>query len=245
MPKLLNFTDCSVRLPPPGPTKPYPAPSSEGRIPFTVPGHDLQVETWYCNHGSLSSGVTPMIILHGGPGMAHNYLKTLAHLSTGPYARPVILYDQLGCGNSTHLRDRRLDTSFWTPALFIAELDNLATHLGIAQFDVLGQSWGGMLAAEYAVLQPKRLRKLVIANSPADMVTWVEVAAELRELLPAGVNDTLTRCEAEMRFDDEYNAAVEEFNKLFLCRVQPEPEELKETTNQMLAEDTVYYTMVS
>lgn len=194
-------------------------------------------------HGSLSSSTVPVIILHGGPGMGHNYVKTLAHLSTGPYARPVILYDQLGCGKSTHLRDRREDASFWTPELFIAELENLVATLGISQFDLLGQSWGGMLAAHYATLQPPKLRKVIIANSPADMVTWVKVANALRALLPQSTQDTLAKCESEQRFDKEYEAAVFEFYQQYVCRAQPWPTELNETLNNVVEDDTVYFTM--
>lgn len=242
---IINITDPTVRIPPPGQTHPYPDPTSEGRIPFKVPGHDdIKAETWYMIHGKLSPSVVPLIILHGGPGMGHQYLKTLAHLSTGPHARPVIFYDQLGCSNSTHIREKREDTSFWTVDLFIAELENLVAALKIESFDLLGQSWGGMLAANYAVSQPKRLRKLVIADSPADMTTWLTVANQLRELLPKDVQETLTRCEKEKRFDEEYEAAVIEFDKLFVCRVFPFPQEILDTLNNVKVDDTVYFTMV-
>jgi L-proline amide hydrolase len=63
-----------------------------------------------------------------------------------------VFYDQIGGGKSTHIREKRLDTDFWVPELFMAELDNLLVHLGIADdFDLLGQSWGGMLGAMFAV----------------------------------------------------------------------------------------------
>jgi len=99
--------DGSVRLPPPGQTHAYPSPTSTGHIPFTVPSYGTKTETWYALYGHLSANTVPLICLHGGPGMGHNYLKPLAHLSTGPHARPVILYDQLGCGRSTRRRDLR------------------------------------------------------------------------------------------------------------------------------------------
>ena len=100
-------------------------------------------ETWYRVTGDLASGKPPVFILHGGPGAAHNYVDSYKLLSeTG---RAVIHYDQLGCGLSTHLPDA--DKSFWTPQLFVDELENLVDHLGQRNaFHVLGQSWGGMLA---------------------------------------------------------------------------------------------------
>ena len=64
--------------------------------------------------------------------------------------RPVVHHDQLGNGNSTHLA--RSGADFWTVDLFLDELDNLLDKLGIASaYHLLGQSWGGMLAAEHAV----------------------------------------------------------------------------------------------
>ena len=57
---------------------------------------------------------------------------------------------------------------FWTVQLFLDELSSLLAHLGIADnYDVLGQSWGGMLGAEHAITRPKGLRKLILSNSPA------------------------------------------------------------------------------
>lgn len=90
----------------------------------------------------------PLIVLHGGPGFCHNYLRPLEELAdlTG---RTIIHYDQYGCGNSTHEPDASAD--FWTPALFVEEFENLVTSLSINSAHILGQSWGGMLAAELGV----------------------------------------------------------------------------------------------
>lgn len=244
---LLNITDPTIRQPPPGQVRPYPSPTGTGKVPFTVPSHkDVQSETWYALYGSLSSESTPLIVLHGGPGATHKYLRTLALLSTGPYARPVILYDQIGCGNSTRFRERREDDGFWQPQLFIDELNNLVQYLGIKHFDVLGHSWGGMLGAQYATTRPPGLRKLVIADSPADMTIWVAVANEMRGLLPRDVQETLTMCEKKGKTDsEEYEAAVLEFYKWFVCRVDPTPKEFVETMESLKEDDTVYYTMVS
>ncbi|KAF2224842.1 Alpha/Beta hydrolase protein [Elsinoe ampelina] len=241
---LLNITDPSLRQPPPGQTRSYPSPTSTGKVPFDIPKHSTSSETWYALFGKLDSSSIPLIALHGGPGCGHNYLKTLSLLSTGPYARPVILYDQIGCGHSTRFRDRRQDDSFWQPQLFIDELNNLISHLKISQFDLLGQSWGGMLGAQYASLQPKGLRKLVICDSPTDMRTWVAVANQMRALLPKEVQETLTRCEEKGETSsEEYEHAVLEFYKLFVCRVQPFPLEFNETMDNLKDDDTVYFSM--
>lgn len=79
------------------------------------------------------------------------------------------MYDQLGCGRSTHLPHLRGNTDFWTVDLFLRELENLVEKLGVEDYDLLGQSWGGMLGSEHAIRQPKGLKKLIISNSPASM----------------------------------------------------------------------------
>ena len=118
---------------------------TEGRMPRN--GH----ETWYRVVGDLNSGPTPVVICHGGPGAAHDYTEPIAELSR--YGRGCVLYDQLGCGKSTHLPDAPAD--FWTPQLFKDELVELTRHLGIAdRYAVVGQSWGGMLAMEHALDHP-------------------------------------------------------------------------------------------
>jgi pimeloyl-ACP methyl ester carboxylesterase len=78
------------------------------------------------------------------------------------------MYDQLGCGRSTHLPEKKGDVDFWTVKLFLRELDNLLSHLGIQNnYDLYGHSWGGNLASEHAVCQPEGLNKLIIANAPS------------------------------------------------------------------------------
>ncbi|XVQ86603.1 alpha/beta fold hydrolase [Microbispora siamensis] len=113
--------------------------------------------------GDLAAPKAPLVVLHGGPGAAHDYTLRIARLAE--HGRAVVHYDQIGVGLSTHLPEK--GAGFWTVGLFLDELDNLLAHLGIAgRYHVLGQSWGGMLAAEHAVRAPSGLRGLVIANSP-------------------------------------------------------------------------------
>jgi proline-specific peptidase len=225
-------------------SKTLPAPSKTEQVAFKVPGTDIEAKTWYALYGELSEDVAPLVCLHGGPGMAHNYILPCAHLSSAPFSRPVILYDQIGCGNSTHLRERKGDTDFWTADLFIAELENLLSHLGIKKFDLFGQSWGGMLGATYAARRPAGLYRLIIANSPASLITWVDVANQLRKELPKDIQETLTRCEEEGSTDsDEYEHAMMAFYVKHVCRVVPFPDGLMQTLAQVKEDDTVYMTM--
>ena len=197
--------------------------------------------TWYRVTGDLDSGMTPLVVLHGGPGCTHDYVIALADLAKS--GRPVVHYDQLGGGRSTHLPERGGD--FWTVQLFLDELDNLLDSLGIADdYHLLGQSWGGMLGAEHAIRQPQGLHSLVLSNSPASMALWASEAKILRGQLPPEVEATLDRHEANGTTDDpEYLAATQVYYDEHVCRVVPNPPEVVRT-NQMLNEDpTVYHTM--
>ncbi|MDZ5452355.1 proline iminopeptidase-family hydrolase [Labrys sp. ZIDIC5] len=209
--------------------------SREGRAAFR------DYETWYRINGALGGDKAPVVILHGGPGVAHNYVDAYKLLARD--GRAVIHYDQLGCGNSTLLPEKGAD--FWTPQLFIAELENLVDHLGIrAGFHVLGQSWGGMLGAEYAVTRPEGLKSLTIANSPASMKLWVEEANRLRADLPPDVQDTLTRHEQAGTTDDaEYQEATMVFYERHVCRVVPFPPEVAASFAQVARNPTVYNVM--
>jgi L-proline amide hydrolase len=196
--------------------------------------------TWYRVTGSLDADKAPLVVVHGGPGCTHDYLDSLTGLAaTG---RAVIHYDQLGNGGSTHLRDKGAD--FWTVDLFTAELDNLVAKLGIAdRYHVMGQSWGGMLAAEHAVTRPAGLRSVVIADSPASMELWLAAANGLRERLPADVQATLLRHEEAGTTDsEEYVAATRVFYDRHVCRI-PWPEEVARTFAAMDEDPTVYHTM--
>lgn len=197
--------------------------------------------TWYRVVGDLKSSKTPVMVLHGGPGAGHNYCEPIADVlaQTG---RAAVLYDQIGCGNSTHLPDKPKE--FWTPELFMEELVLLTEHLGISQkYNIVGQSWGGMLGMQFAITKPKGLNALVVADSPASMEVWVSEANKLRKELPPEVEATLLKHEAaETTEDPEYIAAVDVFYSRHLCRI-PQPPYVVASFEQLAADPTVYHTM--
>jgi len=211
------------------------APVREGQADFRG------WKTWYRITGALGGAKLPLVALHGGPGCVHDYLDSIKALAkTG---RAVIHYDQLGNGRSTHLRDKGAD--FWTPRLFLDELENLVRHLGISSgYHVLGQSWGGMLAAEHAVTRPKGLVSLVISDSPASMELWLQEANRLREALPPEVQATLLRHEkAGTTSSEEYNKAKRVFYDRHVCRLNPRPPEVERSLDALDEDPTVYMTM--
>ena len=212
-----------------------PEPTTTGTLDFRG------WSTWYQVTGELGGARTPLVTVHGGPGASHDYLLSLTDLAAG--GRAVVHYDQLGCGLSTHLPDRGGD--FWTVELFLDELDNLLGRLGLAEgYHLLGQSWGGMLAAEHAVRRPAGLRSLVISNSPASMALWSEAADGLRAQFPDEVREALERHEADGTYDDpEYLAATEAYYDRHVCRVRPYPPEVQHSFDQIGQDPTVYHTM--
>lgn len=217
----------------------------EGKVPFNVPAAGKPCETWYIVFGDLKSGVRPLVCLHGGPGACHNYISSLSAL-TPRYGIPVVLYDQIGNGLSTHLQEKNGDTTFWKEDLFIDELENLLARLGIQDdYDLLGQSWGGMMGSRFAARQPKGLNKLIIADSPADMHEWVKVQNELRRTLPQETQDLMKKHEvADTVESEEYENASMEFYSRFFCRLDPMPDECVATMEWLVKKDpTVYLTV--
>ncbi|KAF9473871.1 proline-specific peptidase [Pholiota conissans] len=185
-----------------------------------------------------------IIALHGGPGMSHHYMlpnQTLYHQA----GIPVILYDQIGNGASSHRRDAPKE--FWVPSLFMDELDNLAKALGIHEdFDLLGQSWGGMLAAEYAASHtPKGLKRLIIANSPASIELCTVGMNDLLSRFPEEFVKTVRTHEANGTTDsEEYQKASMEFYKKHTCTTDPWPQELLQSFEEFAKDPTVYHTML-
>jgi len=212
------------------------AATREGQLPYSTGS------TWFRVTGDLDAGPTPLVVLHGGPGVPHDYTLAIADLAAAT-GRPVVHYDQFGCGRSTH--DPARDPAAWTVDFFLDELATVLEFLGIAdRHAVLGQSWGGMLGAEYAVRRPSGLQALVIADSPASMATWVAEANRLRRQLPTEVAAALSTHEAAGTTDSpEYEAAMAVFYEQFVCRVVPNPPEVHASFAKLAEDPTVYHTM--
>ncbi|KAH9478942.1 L-amino acid amidase [Psilocybe cubensis] len=214
-----------------------------GKVDFKVGSDTFQ--TWYKIYGDLkSSAKRPLVILHGGPGMTHHYM--LPHKSLYFKAGiPVVFYDQLGNGESSHCKG--VSPDFWTPELFMDELDNLLKALKINDdFDLLGQSWGGMLAGHYAAARsPPGLKRLIIANSPASMALTQEGTAKLLDKFPPEFVAMVRKHEAEGTCESpEYQAATMQFYQKHICTLNPWPEELNASFGAVAQNPTVYSTMV-
>jgi proline-specific peptidase len=203
------------------------APSFEGGVNVVATEQRegmLQVpggKVWYKVVGA-GPGV-PLLLLHGGPGAGHDYLEPLEALGD---ERPVIFYDQLGCGKS-EIPD---DTSLWVAPHFADEVQAVRDGLGLDRVHLLGQSWGGWLALEYMSRRPEGIVSLTLASTSADVQSFLDAVPGLLSQLPQDVQDTIKRCEREGTTDSpDYIAATFAFYQQFLCRMQPWPESMMRT----------------
>ena len=199
----------------------------EGKI--DVDGYQI----WYRRVGN---GGIPLLTLHGGPGAGHDYLEPLERLATD---RSVIFYDQLGCGKSGQPDDR----SLWRIERFVAEVDTVRRALGLEQIHLLGHSWGGWLAIEYMLSRPRGVVSLILASTSASLPQFVAETTRLKTELPLGIYQTLQRYEALGDYHHpDYEAAVLEFYKRHLCRLDPWPEPLLRSIDTLTG-NIVYETM--
>jgi proline iminopeptidase len=102
-----------------------------------------------------------LLLLNGGPGATHEYFECMESFLPAEGIE-LIYYDQLGCGNS----DNPKDTSMWSLPRYVEEVEQVrqALKLDKDNFYLLGHSWGGILAAEYAFKYQQHLKGLIISN---------------------------------------------------------------------------------
>jgi proline-specific peptidase len=190
---------------------------------------------WYARLGGGDE--LPVLMLHGGPGGASYYLEPLAERLAAH--RPAVVFDQLGCGRSDHPDDPAL----WTVDRAVEEVDQVRAALGLDRCHLLGQSWGGWLAIEYMAREPSGIERLVLASTSASISQFVAEARRLIDALPEPHRSVLVELGARGEYDrPEYQQAVDEFYRRHLCRLDPWPEALERSSQQMEA-NQVYLTM--
>jgi proline iminopeptidase len=186
----------------------------------------------------LGTGAIPMLTLHGGPGASHFYFECFEDFIPTDKIR-YYYYDQLGGGFS----DAPNDASLWTLERFRQEVETVRTALGLDRFVLYGQSWGGLLAIEYALQYPQRLSGLVISSMTASYPSYVAYANRLRAALPDEVNDAMKRYEEQGNYDaPEYqDLLMTQLYAKHLCRLDPWPEPLLRAFTRL--NQQVYVTM--
>ena len=204
--------------------------TEEGTIP--VPGGNV----WFKSVGE--GDLPPLLVVHGGPGFTHNYLRPLEDLAVD---RRVIYWDQLGCGRS----DLPHDTSLWTLERSVREVDAVREALGLdsTRHHLFGNSWGGMLVQQYVLDRQPDILSLIVSNSLASMPRLGEDTARLLKQLPQDTQDTIAwHEERELYACPEYQGALAVWYQMYICRMKPWPRELEDCWAGVGME--IYMTMI-
>jgi len=206
--------------------------TEEGRFLYN------EIYVWYKILRGSNPDMYPVICLHGGPGGTHHYLEPLSKLNDE--GRTIVFYDQSGNGNSGRISD----LSVLSPEYFCKELDLLRKELRLDEIHLFGQSWGGMLAMEYALTKPSGIKSMILADSPSGAPSWITEINRLRSELPEDVKSVLDKHEANGTTDSsEYQEAVMVFYRRHLCRLEEWPESMNQTFEFIGKNPEVYFSM--
>lgn len=202
------------------------AAGAEGFV--QVPGGRV----WWRRTGSGRGA--PLLLLHGGPGAGHDYLLPLKVLAD---ERPVIFYDQLGCGRS----DAPQEAGVYTIERAVQELIAVRKALGLERICLFGNSWGAMLAIEYMVTTGgPGVQKLVLSGALASTPQAVAGMNRLLDALPDGAGARIRALDAAGKgATAEYQELVQLFYDRHLCRRKPPPAEYIRT-GENLAKSPAY-----
>ena len=174
---------------------------NEGYMPF------MGYKTYYRTVGERTDKA-PLILLHGGPGSTHNYFEVLDRVAEED-GRMLVMYDQIGCGNS--YVDGRPE--LWTAETWVNELIALRKHLGLDTCHLLGQSWGGMLLLTYICgYEHSDVKSGILSSTlPASWLWGIEQARMIKELPEEYQEAIKTATETGDYSNDIYQRAEEEY----------------------------------
>ena len=174
---------------------------NEGYMPF------MGYKTYYRTVGERTDKA-PLILLHGGPGSTHNYFEVLDRVAEED-GRMLVMYDQIGCGNS--YVDGRPE--LWTAETWVNELIALREHLGLDTCHLLGQSWGGMLLLTYICgYEHSGVKSGILSSTlPASWLWGIEQARMIKELPEEYQEAIKTATETGDYSNDIYQRAEEEY----------------------------------
>jgi proline iminopeptidase len=181
----------------------------------------FDIDDYELYYRRFGSGSDVLVALHGGPGMPHDYLAPLARHAGDDLT--VYLYDQFGVGRSD--RPAPGDFDRYTVDHYRAEVEAVRRAIDPdADFYVYGQSWGGMLALEYAIEHHEALDGLVLANTLADTRSAYESMRGVLDDLPPEERATIEEHEAERAYDaPAYEAALDGAYREHVCRTEEYP----------------------
>lgn len=169
--------------------------------------------------GYRTGSGTPLLIVHGGPGVPCGYVYR-AHEQYAAEGFEVVSWDQLGCGRS----DRPDDPSLWTVARFVDEVEEVRRQLGWDRFLMLGNSWGGMLGMEYCLQHLDRVQAFVIGNIAASMPRLIQGFDRVKAALGSDTVRMMAQREADGTVQHpEYLAARTLLMYRHMCRTETWP----------------------
>ncbi|PDT28656.1 proline iminopeptidase [Rhizobium sp. L9] len=168
---------------------------------------------------SFGTGNETVFCLNGGPGLPCDYLRE-AHSCLIDKGYRVVAFDQLGTGAS----DRPDDLSLWTIGRYVEETETVRKALGLGKVHMLGHSWGGWLAIDYALTYPENLKTLILEDTVADMPHLISELERLRAALGPETVSMMQKHEAQGTYDHpEYLAAITILNYRHVCRLTEWP----------------------
>lgn len=178
-------------------------------------------KVWYRIVGSGNK--TPLLLLHGGPGSTSYYLNPLRELGKD---RPVIFFDQLGCGRS----DRITDTTLMTLENYTDEVEQVRKALGLNEFYLYGHSWGTTLALEYYLKFPEGIKAIVFSSPLFSTDLWIKDADTLIASLPDSIQQIIKISEENKTYSSaDYQRATAFYYDHFLTRVVQHSADLDST----------------
>ncbi|MFC5068932.1 proline iminopeptidase-family hydrolase [Flaviflagellibacter deserti] len=168
---------------------------------------------------SFGTGDEVVFCLNGGPGLPCDYLRD-AHSCLIDQGYRVVAFDQLGTGASS----RPADPALWTISRYVEETETVRKALGLGKVHLLGHSWGGWLAIEYALAYPDALKTLILEDTAADLPLLARELERLRSALGSETVAMMLAHEAAGTLDHpEYQAAITVLNYRHVCRLQEWP----------------------
>lgn len=172
---------------------------------------------------SFGTGEEVVFCLNGGPGLPCDYLRE-AHSCLIDEGYRVVAFDQLGTGAS----DRPTDPGLWTIGRYVEETETVRNALGLGKVHMLGHSWGGWLAIDYALTYGQNLKTLILEDTVADMPHLVSELERLRAALGSQTVAMMQKHEAQGTLDHpEYLAAITILNYRHVCRLPNWPAPVK------------------
>jgi proline iminopeptidase len=157
----------------------------------------------------------PVLLIHGGPGATScSYVSTVDGIAS---SRAVVVYDQLGSGNSDRMRDMARDA---TLSRFVGEVAAIRQQLGLEEVHLVGHSWGATVALEYLLTaSPTGVRSVSFVGPLLSTPRWIADANALVGQLPEDAQVAIRAAKASGRYDTpEFEAANEVFEKHFGSR---------------------------